>query len=407
VDDNDAMTETLEAAETTGISEGIEAGQVTVITDTELITGTEVTTEVIVTTDTAVIEQNIVTTVITGTEVITNVDESSDTSSTTESAVITDTAELPTEAESGEAEVDVDVTPVAPTATPTVVVQVTRVVTDTEIVTDTIEVTAVATPQPGQGSTDVDAVVVFIGIEGAAGNSMRASTLLESEFESPDGEVAGEIQDLVIDMQTGQVLYVLIEYGGVLDVGDTDMPVPLSAFSWGGDEEFILNIESERLENFPGVSNDWPELNNAEWDNDVRGFWGDEGFDIDFEAAESAERVARVSNIIGGPIGDAGFGEGRVEDMIIALEQGRVTYVLVSLDAAGDWYAVPLSAFEASAADNAFGFDPDFDPALIEGAPRFNLEADGQNRVFAEDYDSDWNDFWGEAGYPLDDDVND
>ncbi len=370
------------AEEREGEEEAV-AGDVTVITSTNLITGTEVTTDAIITTDTVVLEEQQITTIITDTELITDVTESTDSSTSTESDIITDTTQLTPETSTGVVVAEVGVTAIAPTPTPTVVVELIGVVTDTIIVNDT----------------------AFAGIEGSIGNSTLASTLRGSDFESVNGEVAGEIEDLVINMQTGQVLYVLIEYGGFLDIGDTDMPVPLSAFSWGQDEDFILNIPGEYLEQFPGVSNDWPQPNDSAWDSDVRTFWETKGYNVGFDAAESANRLRRASNMLNNPIIDPAVGGGNIQDMIISLGEGRVTYMLITLGAigtVGDLLAVPLSLFDSTVVNNEFTFNPDLDRSLLERAPRFNVPTFAQSRLYAEGYDNEWQNYWNDAGYSMD-----
>jgi sporulation protein YlmC with PRC-barrel domain len=406
-EDAEAGTETADA--------DIVAGDATIITSTELITGTEVTTDVTVTTDTTVLEQQLITTVITATDMVTDVIESTDTANMTETEVITESAELTDETATGEVVADVDVTPVAPTPTPTIVVEMTRVVTETEIVTETIEVTAVATPSAEQTSTpqpeaeaDTAVVVVIIGIEGATGRSIRASTLLDANFETTDGDVGGEIQDLVIDTQNGQVLYVLLEYGGILDVGDTDMPVPLSAFSWSSEDQLALNVEGERLENFPGVSNDWPVPEEDNWDLDVRNFWTDLGLDTGYDPEAAAPGIRRASDILDDPLAEVSFGEGAVEDLIISLEEGRATFVLASMAGAGladEWYVIPFSAFDPSAPEDGLYLKPDFDASLLEQAPTFDEGTVGQAEVYEQGFDNEWHSYWEEAGYSLDMDA--
>jgi len=332
IEEDDVTTETA-----TGDAD---VEDVAVITDTELITGTEVTTDVTLTTDTVVIEENVVTTVVTDTDVVTNVVESSDSTTTSESDVITDTADLPSQSSAGEAD---------------------------------------TTPQPGQQGSqtapETTSIAPFTGIEGSTGRSIRASTLLDADFETSDGDVGGEIQDLVIDIQNGQVLYVLLEYGGVLDVGDTDMPVPLSAFSWGSEDELILNIDGQQLENFPGVSNDWPVPDDNNWDLDVRSFWEGIGIDTGFEAEQSMQGVRRASSLVGGTIAGGELGDRVVQDMIISVGEGRVSYVLIADAGAGagdGWYVVPFSAFDATAPEAGLTLNPDFDMGLFDQAPRFD-----------------------------------
>lgn len=403
--DSEAISDTLEAVDTEAEGTETEIDDVTVITDTELITATEVTTDVTVTTDTVVVEENLVTTVITDTELVTDVVESSDSTTVTDTEVITNTEDISAETSSGEAVANVEVTPVAPTPTPTVMVEVTKVVTETVVVTDTVSATAVATPQPGQEAqtSTTDTAVAFIGIEGSTGRSIRASTLLDANFETADGEVSGEIQDLVVNIQNGQVLYALLEYGGVLDIGDTDMPVPLSAFSWGADEDdLILNVPGQELENYPGVDNDWPVPDDDSWDNEVRNFWNGNGFDTDYDSAESMSGIRRVSNLLDSDISGSDFEDGDVDDLIISLGEGRVTYALISfgwLDLDNERSVVPFSAIDAAASEDGLTLNSQLNASTIEQAPRYDDSMFDNSGIYEDDYDADWHTFWDNEGY--------
>jgi len=361
-------TESTEVTETvTNDTEDDEAEEVAVITDTELLTQTQVTTDVTVTTDTVVIEQNEVTTVITDTDLVTNVVESSDSSSSSETAVVSATEDLAPEVE----------------------------------VSGTGETTQAG--QSIQTQPGATAAGAFTGIEGSTGRSILATTLLDSNFTTSDGEVGGEIQDVVVDIQNGQVLYVLLEYGGVLDVGDTDMPVPLSAFSWGGEDQLTLNIDGETLANFPGVGNDWPVADDTSWDVDVRNFWQGINMDTGFDAEQSMHGVRRLSNLLGSPIASGDTGDRTVEDIIISLGEGRASYVLIDADegVGESLYAVPFTTFDATAPEAGFTWSPDFDPTMLEGAPQLDRATLAEARVYDETYDDEWENFWAGLGFPV------
>jgi len=366
-----AVGETAEATEVTETvtndTEDDEAEEVAVITDTELLTQTQVTTDVTVTTDTVVIEQNEVTTVITDTDVVTNVVESSDSSTTSETDVVSETEDIAPEVEvSGTGE--------------------------TTQAGQSIQV------QPGAAATGA-----FTGIEGSTGRSILATSLLDSNFTTSDGEVGGEIQDVVVNIQNGQVLYVLLEYGGVLDVGDTDMPVPLSAFSWGGEDQLTLNIDGETLANFPGVGNDWPVSDDTNWDVDVRNFWQGINVDTGFDAEQSMQGVRRVSTLLSSPIVGGETGDRTVQDIIISLGEGRASYVLIDADegVGESLHAVPFTTFDATAPEAGFTWSPDFDPTMLEGAPQIDRATFAENRVYDETYDDEWENFWGGLGFPV------
>jgi len=441
---NGALTETQQAAQSAGITAGaVSSGtaNVSVITSTNLITGTQVVTNVQVSTNTAVIEQQLITQVITNTALVSNVVQSTQTSNAVATAIITETAQLTPESASGSAAAtNVTVTPLPLTPTPTIVVQLTRVVTATAIVTKTEAVTAVATPMPNQtpqpaqgqtsttivtstGTAPIAAGTIFTGVTDAQGKTMLASTLLNSKFQTSDGDVTGKLDDMVVDLQSSQLLYLILTYGGVLDVGETKVAVPVNALSLKSDGEFLLNIPPEDLKNFPKLGDDWPQAGSPNWDGDVRAFWQKEGFPVGFDTALSGSRIRRTADWTGAPLNDVGLGEGTVQDAIVALDRGAVPYVLVSFanapavpaagsnvpvatatslaggvisktSPAGDnnWYAVPLTAFDPQNAKLALRSD--VNAATFEGAPRFNRDSLGDNPFLPTNYDKDWVVFW-------------
>jgi len=418
-----ALTETEQAAETSGITEGAAssgASNAAVITSTELVTGTEVLTNINVSTNTVVIEQNLITTVITNTNLVSNVVQSNESSSASESSVTTATAQLTPESSVGQAVVDVTVTPLAPTPT--------------TAVRNTSEVSGTATPQPTSNAQSsgsqvltrtapVAAGTLFTGVTDAQGKAILASTLLGSKFLTSDGEISGQLDDLVVDMQSSQLLYLLLNYGGVLDVGETSVAVPLNALSLKEDGTFLLNIPPEHLQQFPDLEDDWPQAGSPNWDTDVRNFWDKEGFPVSFDPSVSGNRIRRIAGWTGASLNDIGYGDGTANDVIVALDQGRVPYVLVSFanapavngaDAnapaatttplaggnnaaagtAGDnnWYAVPLTAFDPQNPELALRSD--VNSTIFEGAPRFNRDSQGDNPFLPANYDEDWQVFW-------------
>jgi sporulation protein YlmC with PRC-barrel domain len=398
---NGALTETEQAAQTSAITEGTApsgTANAVVITSTQLVTGTEVVTNINVSTNTAVIEQNLITTVITNTNMVSNVVQSTDTSSASESSVTTATSQLTPESSTGQAEVNVTITPLSPTPT-------------TEV-SNTSEVSATTTPQPtetaqsseGQLLTRTAPVAVgtiFTGVTDSQGKTILASTLLDSKFLTSDGDVSGNLEDLVVDVQSGQLLYLLLKYGGVLNAGETTVAVPLNALSLKQDGTFLLNIPPEDLQQFPQLEDDWPKAGSPNWDSDVRNFWDQEGFQVGFEPSVSGNAIRRIASWTGAPLNDIGLGTGTVNDVLVALDQGRVPYVLVSFanapevnGTAGEdnWYAVPLTAFDPE--NPQLALRSDVNASTFEGAPRFDPNSLDQNPFLPANYDEDWQVFW-------------
>ncbi|MDP2217259.1 MAG: PRC-barrel domain-containing protein [Methanolobus sp.] len=89
---------------------------------------------------------------------------------------------------------------------------------------------------------------------------LSVSSMEGDKIVNEKGENLGDIKDVMIDMQTGSVAYVVLSFGGFLGMGNKLFGVPLETMTKKPDEHaFILNIDKERLENAPGFDKDhWP-----------------------------------------------------------------------------------------------------------------------------------------------------
>jgi len=467
------VTEELaDAADVTG-TEGttddskVVSQDVTVITDTQVITGTEVTTDVVVTTNTVVLTQNLVTTVITATELVTDVANLTDQSTTTESVVLTDTGELTTQTETEGVVASVEVTGTTPTptrrptATPTVIVNLTRVTTDTIVVTDTEAVSATATPtaratprasatptrtsSAGAGSaitntetaTDTSSTTSMMGVVGAADRTVRGSELLDYDIENLNGEDIGDLNDLIIDMSDGRVLFATMEYGGLLGFGANTYPLPLQALrSAAGitgttsltgtsgvtgtglgldDNVIVFNIAEETLDNAPGYDADWPDLNASDFEAEFRQFWSDPSLgaltdSLDITGTNGitgtdvvSGSLAKASELIGFNIENAdGDNIGEINDLLVDLGSGHVTYAVLSfggfLGLGDQLVAIPLSLFESAPETNenraVANIILNVEPETLENAPAFDLDAFPETNTAG--WDTEWRQYWGQ-----------
>ena len=84
-------------------------------------------------------------------------------------------------------------------------------------------------------------------------------------IENQRGDGVGEINDLVIDGNTGQVRYAAVTYGGFLGVGDKMFAVPFEAFKVrrqaGDADDYVLTLDvtQEQLEGAVGFDQEsWP-----------------------------------------------------------------------------------------------------------------------------------------------------
>jgi sporulation protein YlmC with PRC-barrel domain len=247
-------------------------------------------------------------------------------------------------------------------------------------------------------------------------SAAKASVLIGHAVRSPQGEDIGEIEDLVIGLDSDQIKYAVLSFGGFLDIGDKLFAIPVQAFQFDPNENvFVLNVTEEQLENAPGFETDnWPDTAAQDWDAEFREFqWSDPmdtegmtepGQDVaegaeDQDAAQPGQDVAeaqqdqdmteqsdafvgeaavRASEILDFNIEDVqGEEVGEIEDIIVELDTGNVQYVVVELndeiDNSEDFFGLQLSELNFNAENDAFVFDP-ANQSLLQNAPSFNQE---------------------------------
>jgi hypothetical protein len=248
------------------------------------------------------------------------------------------------------------------------------------------------------------------GVAGAQNALISASTLLDYDFQNIDGQVSGEIEDFLVDINTGRIFYVTLEYGGFLEIGDTELPVPLSVFTLGGDgNSLVLNIPEGTLDALPDLGEDWADPINTTWDDEVTNFWRNEGFDPGFDVTDQSGPVMWGSELVNTyGVADAGFGASDVVDLLVDLEQGHVRYAVLDFDDTGTFGTtygdelaiVPFEAMNMDTTGADFGFDEDFDMTTIENAPRIADPAIlREPTLFDPSYADQFDRYWEEQGF--------
>jgi hypothetical protein len=98
-----------------------------------------------------------------------------------------------------------------------------------------------------------------------------------------DDEELSDIEDLVIDLASGQILYAVTDIGGFLGIGAKSIAIPWSAIAIdaaaGEDDDLDvlrLDVEDEFLENAPVIElDDWVSSVVEGWDEEIRDYWID------------------------------------------------------------------------------------------------------------------------------------
>ncbi len=104
---------------------------------------------------------------------------------------------------------------------------------------------------------------------------LTATSILSNKVHNKQGEKLGDIKDIMIDITTGQIEYVIIEFGGFLGIGEKYFAVPFRLLTIDTVmEAYILDQHREVLEKAPGFDKDhWPKTNSHEFDSSNL-YWG-------------------------------------------------------------------------------------------------------------------------------------
>lgn len=136
---------------------------------------------------------------------------------------------------------------------------------------------------------------------------MGARTLIGDSVVNAAEEDLGDIKEIMLDMHTGQVAYVVLAFGGFLGMGEKLFAVPWQALHLDTvNKRMVLNVEKERLKQAPGFNqDDWPDLNDIAWANSIHSFYGT---DINRLGAPSMGPALPLRNMPGGTGGTLPLG---------------------------------------------------------------------------------------------------
>jgi sporulation protein YlmC with PRC-barrel domain len=105
---------------------------------------------------------------------------------------------------------------------------------------------------------------------------LTASSVIGDVIENQEGDTLGKIKDIMLNIHSGEIEYVVLEHGGgFLGMKDKLFAIPFSALKINPvSQDFILDVENDFLAKAPGFDKKhWPETNGHY--ADVNTYWGD------------------------------------------------------------------------------------------------------------------------------------
>jgi sporulation protein YlmC with PRC-barrel domain len=183
----------------------------------------------------------------------------------------------------------------------------------------------------------------------------RTADIVGLAVKNKAGENIGKIDDLAIDMKSGDVHYAALAYGGVAGVGSKLFAVPLQKMTFVMGEpnnrnsrHFVFDVSKDELDKSNGFdTSHWPNVADPKWSAGIERKPQASG---EQRPAVAYETVFRASKIKGMDVrNDEDQNLGSVDDLVIDIPKAHVKYVALSF---GSWFtggnklfAVPLGEF--------------------------------------------------------------
>jgi sporulation protein YlmC with PRC-barrel domain len=116
--------------------------------------------------------------------------------------------------------------------------------------------------------------------DGPGPDVMAAATLEGNKVLCADGETAGKVKDIMLDVRSGRIAYVVMSSGGFLGVGDKLFAIPWNALTLDTDHAcFVLSIDARRIKDAQGFDQDhWPSMADRGWATSVHEYYGSEPY---------------------------------------------------------------------------------------------------------------------------------
>ena len=107
-------------------------------------------------------------------------------------------------------------------------------------------------------------------------NIQSAATLSGYRVRNEQSQDLGTIEELMIDPDSGRVVYAVLSFGGFWGFGDKLFAIPWSLLALNSQERiFVLHVDREVLERAPAFNyEDWPDFTDKQWGTEIHNHYG-------------------------------------------------------------------------------------------------------------------------------------
>lgn len=202
-------------------------------------------------------------------------------------------------------------------------------------------------------------------------DAFTATELIGIKVNGAQGKDIGEIKDLIVNVNTGDVRYALLQFDPGFFKSDKLFAVPLKELSMESGQKALryANTSRQQVERAGVGKADWKKaVDNRRYLDGLDENYG-------FKPVAGTSRSFRASELIGKDVNSrAGKDIGKIKELVIDMHAAKISYAVLSFDPSwttGDkLYAFPLTAFKLERDKDDLMLD--VDRSMIASMKAFN-----------------------------------
>jgi len=212
------------------------------------------------------------------------------------------------------------------------------------------------------------------------GDVEKANKLIGKEVRSSDDQKLGKIDNFVVDLETGRILYAIVGSGGVAGVGEKRYAVAPGLFTETQGKDAHISVDKAKFTSAPEFTKDIDkdtELGKATFVSQVYDYYGQSAWWKGATSASEGEfhNVHKVSDVIGMKVQNVSNQDmGKVDNVMLDVPDGRIVFVIFnpdnSLGFGNNYYALPPNAFTLGSDHKTLVSD--IGKEKLTGAPSFD-----------------------------------
>lgn len=222
----------------------------------------------------------------------------------------------------------------------------------------------------------------------AISHLFKSGDLIGLAVRNKAGESIGRVDDLVVDLRSGDVRYIALGYGGVAGIGAKIFAVPWDAMTFKMGEPnkadarfFVFDVTKESLDQKQGFdTSHWPNTADTAWAKTSAASATKPATTTSTDGQRPTvayETVFRASKISGMDVrNDANEDLGDTSEVMIDVTKGTLKYLVLShgtiLTGGNKLFSVPLSQVTLAHANDRTYFKFNVSQQALKDAPSFD-----------------------------------